>query len=580
MIWKLSTTPAKEKIDLLVEQLSVRKAVSPILASIFIQRGIDTFDKAQEFFVPSKAKLYDPYLMKGMQKAVDRLIRLKEEGEHLVLLGDYDVDGTTSVAMMGLFLTNWGISWDYYIPDRYDEGYGISYKGIEFAGSVGASVVISLDCGIKAIDKVKLANHRGLDVIICDHHKAGTTLPAAYAILDPQQEDCPYPFKELSGCGVAFKLISALHKVFLDQAGISPVSVEDPLDAYADLLALSIACDIVPLKNENRILAHYGLQKLRSHPLPGIHSIMSLSDRERSWDISDLIFFVGPQINSAGRLMHAKEAVEILLGRAKPEQVKDLYRTNDHRKVIDRQMTLEALDMISEDNRFEDKSSTTLFQASWHKGVIGIVASRLIEHHYRPTILFTKSEENQFWVGSARSVKGFNLYSALEACKELLLRFGGHRYAAGLTIKEENLPLFCNKFDKIVAETILPEQKKPVLSIDHLIRFPEINFSFIMTLNRMAPFGPANQKPVFVTTEVEIIDASILKGNHLKVRLKQDGVCLDAIGFNMADTFLSLTTTRIAVAFQLSIDTWNEQKKIKLRLKDIKPLYELEGIFV
>ncbi|MFN0204004.1 MAG: single-stranded-DNA-specific exonuclease RecJ, partial [Bacteroidia bacterium] len=429
MKWIPTQLPHNQTLQQLANDLSTEQPFPIALANILMQRGITTYQQAKNFFVPQKTDLYDPFLMKGMKEATERVLQAKRNHEKVLIYGDYDVDGTTSVALMSLFLQDWKVDFEFYIPDRYTEGYGISFKGIDYAKKIDAKVIISLDCGIKANDKVAYSNEQGIDFIICDHHTPGAELPEALAVLDPLRPDCTYPYKDLSGCGVGLKLAVALTKTFHEAGFELPSPDYDVVDKYCDLVTLSIACDLVSIAGENRILAHYGLRKLRTNPSEGIKAIMNLSKIERKWDINDLVFFVGPRINSAGRLSHAKDAVEVLLGRSEflSNLASDLHDANDERRNIDTETTTEAVSFIEGDAEYKKKVTTVLYNPNWHKGVIGIVASRLIEKYYRPTILFTLSDGKL--VGSARSVAGFDLYAALEQCSEHLVQFGGHKYA-------------------------------------------------------------------------------------------------------------------------------------------------------
>lgn len=570
MRWINRQLPLEDHIHSLADALSTKRPFPLSLANILVQRNINSYEQAKAFFVPDKSALHDPFLMKNMALAVNRVIEAKEKDEKILVFGDYDVDGTSAVSLLSLFLEEWQFKYLTYIPDRYQEGYGISYQGIDFAKEKEARLMIALDCGIKAVDKVRYANQKEIDVIICDHHRPGKELPPALAVLDPKQSDCPYPFKELTGCGVGLKLIQGVHQRLL-QKGHKPQHEHfDPFESYSDLVTLSTACDIVPIEGENRTISYYGLQKLRSNPLPGIGAIMKQAKSQREWDISDLVFFVGPRINSAGRLGHANDAVEVLMGKSHRLDLlaDDLQTSNDTRKGIDRQITEEALALIAADNTYADKSTTVLYNPSWHKGVIGIVASRLIEQHYRPTILLTQTEGKL--VGSARSVAGFDLYEALQACSEHLLQFGGHKYAAGMSMKEEHFEAFSQQFDQVVSQQILPEQKVPVLYIDHELKFSEITPRFIRLLNRLEPFGPGNRKPIFMSKAVEVLNAKVLKDVHIKFALQQGDCKFEAIGFSMAEKWAQTRHELLDIAFQPIFNTWNHTTKINLQLKDFR----------
>lgn len=569
MKWISTQSPINPEILQIQADLASNGVGFPMpLANILVQRGINTFEKAKAYFVPDINKMHDPFLMKDMDKATERLLRAKVNGEKIMVYGDYDVDGTTSVAMMALFLTDWGFDFEYYIPDRYIEGYGVSFKGMEYAAQIGAKVIVSLDCGIKANEKVAYAKLKGIDFIICDHHKPGSELPDAYAVLDTLQDDCAYPCKDLSGCGVGLKLLQGLTQVLVEAGFPLPEEGYNPMLRFCDLGALSIACDIVPILGENRIIAYYGLKKLRENPGVGLKAIMDLAKGERKWDITDLVFFIGPRVNSAGRLGSAKDAVEVMLGKHKELALlaEELHDTNHERKSIDTDITAEALELIANDSTYFSKSTTVLYKADWHKGVIGIVASRLIEKYYRPTVMLTQSEDK--WVGSARSVIGFDLYAALEKCADFMIQFGGHKYAAGMTIKAENMKAFAEAFEKAVSDSILPTQKEPVLFIDHNLPFSEINDRILRLLQRMEPFGPENPEPVFSCYKVEITDYTILKETHLRLVLKQKNISFTAIGFGMAEKFLASNPTFIDIAFHLHQNNWNGKQSIQLILKD------------
>ena len=570
MKWKSTQLPNSPTIDALADALSTKTRFPNIIANILCQRGMDSLEKTKAFFQPDKNQAHDPFLMKNMKEATQRILKAKQNHEKILIYGDYDVDGTTSVTLMALFLTDWGFDFDYYIPDRYKEGYGISFKGIEYAAQIGAGLIIALDCGIKANDKVKYANLKGIDFIICDHHTPGKELPDALAILDSIQEGCEYPCKDLTGCGVGLKLITGLTQTFTEAGIALPFPDYNPFDLYCDLVALSIACDIVPIKGENRIITYWGLKKIKDNPSAGIKAIKELSITERKWDISDLVFFVGPRINSAGRLGSAKDAVEVLLGKSDilTRLAEDLHDSNDDRKKIDADMTLEALQMIENDEEYKNQSSTVLYKKEWHKGVIGIVASRLIEKHYRPTILFTHSEGKL--VGSARSVNGFDIYAALEQCADLMVQFGGHKYAAGMTIEPEKFPKFKQMFESVVSQSISPLCKEPVLLIDHELSFSEITDKFRRLLQHIDPFGPDNPEPVFATLKVKVTDYNVIKDTHIRLVLQHKGISLNAIGFNLAEKYHELNTDSLHIAYHLGVNNWNGKTLIQLHLKDIK----------
>lgn len=570
LIWKLKPSPDPDKVQHLSKALRTDRDFPLALAKILVQRGVESYEEAKAFFVPQLSELHDPYLMKDMDKAIDKLIHVYHNQSSILLFGDYDVDGTSAVSLLTLVLEELGFQVGYYIPDRYQEGYGLSYQGVDHAHANGFQLMLCLDCGIKAIEKVRYAQTKGIEVIICDHHNPGSTLPDACAILDPKREDCSYPFKELTGCGVGVKLLTALVQRMKEDGIPLPSPDYDPLAKYVDLLTLSIACDIVPITGENRVMASFGLKKLRTRPITGIQSLLNQAKGERKWNISDLVFFVGPRINSAGRLHHAKGAVEVLLGKheALIDLAQELHQSNEDRKNLDKSMTLSALEQIAEDPAFASKSSTVLFDPSWHKGVIGIVASRLIETYYRPTVLLTQSEGKL--VGSARSVPGFDLYQALDACSEHLLQWGGHKYAAGLSMKREELLAFQHKFDQVVSASITPDQQTPIISIDDELLLEEIDQRFINTLNRMEPFGPGNRKPIFMTKGVRIVYPRTLKEDHVKFLAEQNGQQRECIGFNLARKWERLSGDLYDIAYQPILNTWNNRTSINLRLKDIQ----------
>jgi single-stranded-DNA-specific exonuclease len=554
----------------LSEALATSHPFPPALAGVLIQRGISTYEASRTFFQPQLSELHDPRLMKGMDQAVSRLIEAHERQERVLLFGDYDVDGTTSVALMVLGMRELGFDVIYYIPDRYLEGYGLSYQGVDHGAEAEAKVMITLDCGIKGHDKVRYAILKGLDVIICDHHTPGATLPEALAVLDPKRSDCSYPYQELTGCGVAMKLLMALTEGMRRHGAPLPAEGYDPFARFSDLLVLSIACDIVPITGENRIMAYHGLQKLRQDPLPGIAAIKAQAKGERDWNISDLVFFIGPRINSAGRLEHAHGAVEVLLGEQKDlvSLAEALQTSNDARKTLDQEITEQALQAIAAHPDYEGRSTTVLCDPAWHKGVIGIVASRLVEHHHRPTVLLTESEGKL--VGSARSVPGFDLYQALQACDQYLLQWGGHKYAAGLSLKPEDFDLFQMAFDQAVAATITTEQRQPLLHVDAELPFDQINARLVRLLDYMEPFGPANRRPTFMAREVFVQHETILKDVHVKLVLQQGETMWEAIGFNLAERYRFLKGETLDVAFQPIFNTWNQKTRLNLRLKDLR----------
>lgn len=555
-----------ETINLLMSELGIDR----VLASLLVQRGIKTFEEARSFFRPSLDMLHDPFLMADMDKAVERIERAISNGEHILIYGDYDVDGTTAVSLVYSFLRKRYPNVGYYIPDRYDEGYGISYKGIEYAFSNGYTLVIALDCGIKAIEKVNFAKQRKIDFIICDHHLPEDTIPSAVAVLDPKRPDCNYPFKELSGCGVGFKLVQGYCK----KHGIS---LED-IYTYLDLVAVSIASDIVPVIDENRVLTHFGLKKLNENPSRGLKTIIKFAGIEKSLlAIDDIVFRIGPRINAAGRMEQGKSAVDLLCAEDDAtayEMASIVNSCNNDRKNVDRNITHEALRLIASDPKMQNRKTTVLFNPSWHKGVVGIVASRLIETYYRPTVILTES--NGFATGSARSVPGFDLYQAVESCADLLENFGGHMYAAGLTMKPENVPTFIERFEDIVSRQIDPELLIPSITIDAQIDFADINDKFFRILQQFQPFGPGNMAPVFASHNIFDTGESRLVGpdkEHIKISLIQESVSkpLDGIAFQMAEHYSFIRKGNpFSVCYSIGENTFRGTTSIQLRIRDIQ----------
>lgn len=562
MRWKVKSKPDPQKVTELANALNVEDYV----ATLLVQRGIETFDAAKKFFRPSLDHLHDPYLMKDMDKAVARIELAIAQQEKILVFGDYDVDGTTAVSLVSSYLKSYYSDVATYIPDRYDEGYGISFKGIDFADDNDFSLIIALDCGIKSIDHVAYAKERNIDFIICDHHRPGESLPDAVAVLDPKRDDCNYPYDELCGCGIGFKLIQALGKN-------RNQTIED-LTEYLDLVATAIAADIVPMTGENRVLAYFGLQVINSNPRPGIKAL-TYQIKKQVLDITDVVFIISPRINAAGRIKHGNHAVE-LLSEFDFEQAQqfalEIEKNNTDRKELDKQITIEALSQIEQNNEIEG-FTTVVYQENWHKGVIGIVASRLMETYYRPTLVFTKSGDKL--AASARSVKGFDIYNALEACAEYLEQFGGHMYAAGLTLKEENYLAFKQAFEKVVSETIDPELLLPEISIDLEIDFSQITPKFLRIINQFEPFGPLNMTPIFMSKNINDTGFPKLMGadqSHLKLFVKQNNSQgIAAIGFGMGNK-LNLVTNKkpFNAAYCIDENEWNGTVSIQLRLRDIK----------
>ncbi|HWN89256.1 MAG TPA: single-stranded-DNA-specific exonuclease RecJ [Chitinophagaceae bacterium] len=558
--WKI-LTPDKQKSDLLQQSLKI----SPVICNILVQRGIETFEQSKKYFRPELSDLHDPWLMKDMDKAVERVILAINNKEKILVFGDYDVDGTTSVACMYGFLDKIHSAVDFYIPHRYREGYGVSKAGIDHAKENGFTLIISLDCGIKSIDLISYAKQSGIDFIVCDHHLPDEELPPAIAILNPKQKGCNYPYKELCGCGVGFKLIAALAPHF----NLSDADVYENLD----LVATAIAADIVPMTGENRILAFYGLKKANEDPNNGIRALSFLSGLKTNLHINNLVFIIAPRVNAAGRMDDARKAVQMFIADTYDEALhfaEMLHSDNTDRKEADGNITGEALTLITENGEWLERKSTVVYRSHWHKGVVGIVASRLIEHYYRPTIVLTQSGE--FAAGSARSVPGFNLYEAVHACREHLIGYGGHFAAAGLTLEIDKIDAFRNKFEEIVSATIHPELLIPEIVIDSEISFRDIQWPFYNILQQMEPFGPENLRPVFVAKKVWNTGYSkIVKEEHIKFSLKQNNTVFTGIGFKMADKFHLLQMNKpVDVVFKIDENEWNGNKTLQLRLIDLR----------
>lgn len=542
--------------------------VHPALCRLLAVRGITDYDSAKTFFRPSLEHLHDPYLMKGMQQAVDRITEAIEWHEKILVFGDYDVDGTTAVATMYSFLrSQYKGDLEYYIPHRDKEGYGISRAGIDYAKERGYTLMITLDCGIKSIELIKYARSLGIDVIVCDHHTPDAQLPPAYAILNPKQTDCPYPYKELSGCGIGFKLICALAKKWA-------LPDETPLE-YLDLVATSIAADIVPIDEENRVLAYFGLKKVNEKPSHGIKILKQLGEVRKEMSISDLVFVIGPRINAAGRMDDARKAVELFVEEdidKVPGLAEALHLDNTDRKEVDKSTTEEALAMLQTDSVLQQRKTTVLYQSHWHKGVVGIVASRLIDHYYRPTIVLTLSNEKV--TGSARSVSGFNIHEAIHECRDLLESYGGHFYAAGMTMHPDNVSAFVNKFESVVSETIAPHLLVPEIEIDAEIRLTDIKQPFYNILRQFEPFGPANMRHVFLTRHVYDYNgySRVVKEQHLRLVVHQhDGVVIDGIGFGLADKYHIVMQGAFDVVYTLDENDYKGRVSIQMKIIDIRP---------
>ena len=578
MRWTLKPKQDKEK----VLELSKALQVDASIASLLLQRGIDTYDKAKTFFRPSLTSLHDPYLMKDMDKAVSRIKQAIAQEENILVFGDYDVDGTTSVALVSSYLKTLTSQVATYIPDRYTEGYGVSYMGIDYATDNDISLIIALDCGVKAIDKVAYAKEKGVDFIICDHHRPGDQLPDAVAVLDPKRDDCNYPYKELCGCGVGFKLISAIALSrnrageIHDQRESEAVKQNlEELRPYLDLVATAIGSDIVPITGENRVLAYYGLQCINTAPRAGFKAIIE-QVKKTNLTITDVVFIIGPRINAAGRMKHGNHAVRLLTEINYDEACKyaaEIEQYNTDRKEADKSITQEALTQIIE-NGEEARTTTVVYKEDWHKGVIGIVASRLIETYYRPTLVFTKSGDKL--AASARSVKGFDVYNALLACEEFIEQFGGHKYAAGLTLKEENYEAFKNKFEEVVTQTCDPRLLLPEIAMEAELNFDQITPKFYRILKQFAPFGPGNMRPVFMTNN--LVDTGYGKKvgadqTHLKITVTQggSGMSIGGIGFGLGDKHDLITHNKpFKAAYVLDENEWRDQVSLQLQLKDIQ----------
>ena len=565
--WILKEPADTSKVDRLAAEVGIDR----VLAELLVKRGVETFDQARSFFRPSLSDLHDPFLMKDMDVAVERLHKAITEGEKILVYGDYDVDGTTAVALVYSFIQRFTKKVDFYIPDRYDEGYGVSYKGLDWAAEGGFNLIITLDCGIKAIDKVEYARSKGMEVIICDHHLPEESIPAAVAVLDPKREDCHYPFDDLSGCGVGFKFVQAYSQKY----GV-PFESLIPL---LDLLVVSISSDLVTMVGENRVLSHFGLKQLNENPCKGLLAMINLSNLEPGHiSIDDIVFKIGPRINAAGRMESGRLAVELL--KATDSQTamfigEKINENNNDRKNIDREITQEALEMVHEGKCLASENVTIVYNPKWNKGVVGIVASRLVEAYYKPTVVLTKS--NGFVNGSARSVAGFDLYEAIESCSDLLENFGGHVYAAGLTLKEENLEEFARRMDSFVAGKITAEMLTPIVDVDAKLDFAQITPKFFRILKQFQPFGPGNNNPIFVTENV--YDAGSGRkvgagGVHLKLDLIQESQPyhqIPAIAFNMSDYADHIREGNpVDVCYAIVENYYRGNSSIQLRVRDMR----------
>lgn len=551
----------EEKITSLRDALKI----NTVLCKMLVQRGIDNFNKAKTYFRPQLSELHDPWLMKDMDKAVARILSAFEKEEKILVFGDYDVDGTTSVASMYQFIKNIYSDTDFYIPHRYREGYGVSKMGIDFAKENGFTLIISLDCGIKSVELITYAQSIGIDFVVCDHHLPDKELPPAVAILNAKQADCPYPYKELCGCGVGFKLMMAL----AEKLGLPDATYL----TYLDLVATAIAADIVPITGENRVMAYYGLQKVNTDPCAGIKALMQLACIQKQMHISNLVFVIAPRVNAAGRMDDARKAVQLFVEKDYNKALafaEMLHSDNADRREADSSITAEALSLIQQDPFAASRKTTVVFQEHWHKGVVGIVASRLIETYYRPTIVLTRSGD--YVAGSARSVTGFNLYEAIHACREHLLGYGGHFAAAGMTLLPENVTAFADAFEKEVSTLITDDLLIPEIIIDAAISFTDITPSFFSILAQMEPFGPENMRPVFIARKVMDTGFSkIVKEQHIRFVLRQHNITLAGIGFNMADKFPILQQREpIDIVFTLDENVWNGETSLQLKMIDLR----------
>lgn len=563
MRWNLLPKPNLETVT----HLSKALGIEPLLSSLLVQRGITTYDQAKRFFRPSLEELHDPFLMQDMDLAVERIQRAIAAQEAILIYGDYDVDGTTSVALLSSYLKSYYPNVATYIPDRYTEGYGVSHKGIDYAQDNDITLIIALDCGIKALEKVAYASKKGIDFIICDHHRPGENLPKAVAVLDPKREDCSYPYKELCGCGVGFKLIQAL-------GSRRGQSIED-LVLYLDLVATAIGADIVPVTGENRVLAYYGLQVINSNPRVGYQAILEQVNKS-TLTITDVVFIIAPRINAAGRMKHGNHAVSLLVEtdpQSAAQWASEIELFNADRKDADKQITKEALEQISQAGE-QTNNTTVVYKEHWHKGVIGIVASRLIETYYRPTLVFTKSGDTL--AASARSVKGFDVYNALEGCAQYIEQFGGHKYAAGLTLQEKEYPNFKAQFEKVVSQTIDPKLLSPEINIDAQLDLTDITPKFHRILKQFAPFGPGNRQPVFMTQNLKDTGYGKRVGadkSHLRLTVKQvDSAPIVGIGFGLGDKKdTACRKLPFKAVFCIDENQWQGKVSLQLRIKDIQP---------
>lgn len=560
--WSAKPLPDTNKIQELAQSINVSRNI----AAILIQRGIDNYESAEKFFRPKLEHLHDPFLMKDMDVAIARIDQAIASKEKMMIYGDYDVDGTTAVSLVYSYFRNFNQNIEYYIPDRYREGYGISKTGIDYASENGFTLIIALDCGIRSNELVKYANSKGIDFIICDHHLPGAELPPAAAILNPKRRDCSYPYKELSGCGIGYKLIEA----YSQKHGLGPETHE----VYLDLVAVSIASDLVDIRGENRILAYYGLKKLKENPGMGLQALMEGTLAKEKYSITDIVFVIGPRINAAGRIADAKAAVKLLIEpdfHTARKLARVLNEHNHERKGLDSDITREAISRIEKSDELIQKKSTVLLGENWHKGVIGIVASRLVEQFYKPTIVFSRSDD--MLTGSARSVKDFDIHEAIGECGDLVEQYGGHKYAAGLSVKAENFDTFVERFENIVLERLNVKSEVPEIEYDLELQLSEINTKFLDIINQMSPFGPGNMLPIFKTGNLYSNgSARVLKEKHLKLTLANPGGAMDSIGFGLSHYLpLVSNSNRFQACYSLEENNFNGRTSIQLRLRDIKP---------
>jgi single-stranded-DNA-specific exonuclease len=558
--WIYNPVPPTEVINDLGKSLNINR----YLAAILLQRDISDFETAKKFFRPSLDHLHDPFLMKDMDKAIVRLKKAIDTNEKILIYGDYDVDGTTAVALVYSYLKGFYPNCDFYIPDRYAEGYGVSEAGIKWAEENGFTLIIALDLGIKASDMVTLASIKGIDFIICDHHLPGAKIPNAVAVLDPKRDDCNYPFSELSGCGLGFKLLQAFAKKFKDEKAVFN---------YLDLVAVSIASDIVPINGENRILTYFGLQKLNQNPRPGLKALKEIAGINNDLDVTGVVFTLGPRINAAGRVAHARAAVELLISQTEEEAIalaEKVNIKNDLRREFDLSITEDAIAMIEGDETLRNANSTVLFKKSWHKGVIGIVAARCVEKYYRPTVILTES--NDKITGSARSIRDFDLYKAIFDCSDLLEKFGGHKYAAGLSLDRSNLAAFQKRFEEVVSASVTKEMRIPVVEVDLVISLDVITSKFNSILKQMAPFGPGNQKPLFEARNLHVVNSlSSFKDKHVRFLVGQNDCVFQTVGFDMVEHYPRLASgDTFTMAFNIEENTYNGMSSIQLRAKEIR----------